>query len=175
MTISGFRIKDAELGPVPAEEDIGRPVVVEVANVEVIVEASSPLFPNVVVEVKRIASPPIHVGVPLARWSLTELHREVLARHDASQSLIGVLAPVPIRKDTGAACAAGPSPDLPRARSQNCPMTRCSRAFVEDTIVAARTRPWPHSDIDSTSSSVTAITTQSGCVGGSFQLSRDRA
>jgi hypothetical protein len=41
-----------------------------------------PAFPpNVVVEVKRIACErPMDAGVPLARWSLTELHREVLAR-----------------------------------------------------------------------------------------------
>ena len=41
-----------------------------------------PAFPpNVVVEVKRIACErPMDAGVPLARWSLPELHREVLAR-----------------------------------------------------------------------------------------------
>ena len=38
MAISGLRIKDAEPGAVAAEENIGRAVVVEVANVEVIVE-----------------------------------------------------------------------------------------------------------------------------------------
>ena len=37
--------------------------------------------PNVVVEVKRIACErPMDAGVPLARWSLTELHRKVLTR-----------------------------------------------------------------------------------------------
>jgi hypothetical protein len=41
-----------------------------------------PAFPpNVIVEVKRIACErPMDAGVPLARWSLTDLHREVLAR-----------------------------------------------------------------------------------------------
>ena len=41
-----------------------------------------PAFPpNVIVEVKRIACErPMDVGVPLARWSLPDLHREVLAR-----------------------------------------------------------------------------------------------
>jgi hypothetical protein len=41
-----------------------------------------PAFPpNVIVEVKRIACErPVDAGVPLARWSLTDLHREVLAR-----------------------------------------------------------------------------------------------
>ena len=41
-----------------------------------------PAFPpNVVVEVKRIACElPTVVGVPLARWSLPDLRREVLAR-----------------------------------------------------------------------------------------------
>ena len=41
-----------------------------------------PAFPpNVIVEVKRIACErPMGAGVPLARWSLTELHREVLTR-----------------------------------------------------------------------------------------------
>jgi hypothetical protein len=41
-----------------------------------------PAFPpNVIVEVKRIACErPMDAGLPLARWSLTDLHREVLAR-----------------------------------------------------------------------------------------------
>ncbi len=41
-----------------------------------------PAFPpSVVVDVKRLACErPSHTGVPLARWSLPDLHREVLAR-----------------------------------------------------------------------------------------------
>jgi len=43
---------------------------------------AQPAFPpNVVVEVKRIACErPMDAGVPLARWSLPDLHREVLTR-----------------------------------------------------------------------------------------------
>ena len=43
---------------------------------------AQPAFPpSVVVEIKRVACGlPMDAGVPLARWSLTDLRREVLAR-----------------------------------------------------------------------------------------------
>ena len=45
-------------------------------------EGAQPAFPpNVVVEVKPVACElPMDVGVPLARWSLPDLRREVVAR-----------------------------------------------------------------------------------------------